>query len=62
MFTSEEVTLACRDCGARYTVSSSEQNWLKEHFGVAMRVPLRCKPCRDRRKRERRDASRDGER
>ena len=41
--------LKCKDCGEYFELTSSEKEWF-EHRG--MKAPVRCEPCRIKRKRE----------
>lgn len=44
----EDKTLTCKDCGAEFTFTVREQEFYKQNNFTE---PLRCKPCRDARKR-----------
>lgn len=44
----EDKTLTCKDCGAEFTFTVREQEFYKQNN---FSEPLRCKPCRDARKR-----------
>jgi hypothetical protein len=44
----EDKTLICKDCGAEFIFTVRDQEFYKENN---FSEPLRCKPCRDARKR-----------
>ncbi|MFQ5751979.1 MAG: zinc-ribbon domain containing protein [bacterium] len=44
-------TLVCQECGQEFTFSADEQQFFNER---GFQEPKRCKPCRDKRKRDRR--------
>lgn len=44
----EDINTICRDCGARFTVSAGEQEWLSRRE-LNPNV-TRCKPCRAQRR------------
>lgn len=46
----QDKTLTCRDCGASFEFTSSEQDFYAEKGFT--NEPTRCKPCRDIRKNE----------
>jgi hypothetical protein len=45
----EDKTLVCKDCGNEFTFTAREQEFYKQNN---FSEPLRCKPCRDKRKAE----------
>lgn len=47
----QDKTLTCRDCGAQFTFTASEQAWYKEK--AFTNEPTRCPSCRAKRKAER---------
>ena len=44
----QDKTLKCKDCGAEFVFTASEQEFYAEKG--FQNEPLRCKPCRDARK------------
>ena len=44
----EDKILVCKDCGAEFVFSASEQEFYESKGFV--NEPQRCKPCRDKRK------------
>jgi len=44
----EDKTLTCKDCGSEFTFTVREQEFYKQNNFTE---PLRCKSCRDARKR-----------
>ena len=42
--------LRCKDCGGKFTYTTVEQRYFAAHGYPA---PIRCKPCRERRRLER---------
>ncbi len=44
----EDKILTCRDCGAQFTFTASEQQFYADKG--FQNEPSRCKPCRDKRK------------
>lgn len=44
-------TLVCQDCGQEFVFTESEQNFYQER---GFQEPKRCKPCRDKRKAQKR--------
>ncbi|MDD2469878.1 MAG: zinc-ribbon domain-containing protein [Bacilli bacterium] len=52
----EDKTLTCKNCGAEFIFTAKEQEFYAQHN---FSEPLRCKPCRDERNRERANRNRN---
>lgn len=48
-------TYVCKDCGAEFELTASEKTWYAQQ---GFELPRRCKTCRDKRKKGKRDKSR----
>lgn len=46
-----DIACTCAQCGKEFAITSGEAEWYKAHDMV---LPLRCKPCRVERKKQRR--------
>lgn len=45
-----DIELTCKDCGSSFTWTDNDQQFYKEK---GYTEPKRCKPCREKKKRER---------
>jgi CxxC-x17-CxxC domain-containing protein len=52
----EDRSLVCEDCGEEFIFSAEEQEF---YMSRGFQTPKRCKPCRSRRKEERRGGFRE---
>ncbi|RMD92748.1 MAG: cytochrome C551 [Calditrichaeota bacterium] len=55
----EDKMIICEDCGEEFTFSADEQQFYAER---GFQQPKRCKPCREKRKRDRRSSYSMGDR
>jgi hypothetical protein len=56
----EDLTITCRDCNQPFVLSAKDQAFfarMTDDQGVPFKNPVRCKPCRDLKKAQRRSGT-----